>query len=354
MFLFQIDSRNGNGVCHRKIKAARENVIIKLVTMQNTGVQMADVTSTLQGVHVTARDPDQPADQVGKSSMSGPHPSSEQVRDIGTPLTGTYTTEFSSRHPSDKKDGLYEVQRMVTLPDDRVVVLDFLNYKLKLFSADYQYQGCIQFDANTGPLGLTVINQSTVAVSSTDNNTITLYNVQADRLKKSKQIRCQVKDGGRLFDTSYGENVFVCLVYHYKRSQRSVDIITMSGQAKEITRENGRWSLGHHVKAGDGDCFYVTSGDPDLVSCFSYDGRQLWSVSTDKAYKGITLARGMIFAVLYKEGKVCQISLDGRRYDNDVLHGLTHPYTACYQRQRNRLLVSCNREGEPIKVYKLD
>ncbi|OWF46164.1 uncharacterized protein LOC110456069 isoform X2 [Mizuhopecten yessoensis] len=264
------------------------------------------------------------------------------------PIKGVYCTKFSSRIISDTKEGSYMVQRMVTLPNDRVIVLDRDNTKLKLFSSEYKFMHSVCVSGF--PVGLTVVDESTVAVSDESTNCIALYTVH-NIVNKSASIQCG-REGGYLMDISYSNHHFICLKFNYADKVRTIERVSMTGQRETVFKGQEWCDIGYHVIARE-NRFYTTECVRDTVRCMTYDGKVLWKRKTPFGPMGITVVRGTLCVVALTKGVVCQLSLDGERYDHQVIQGVTKPYIycICYQSVRKRLLVSSSIPGEPIKVY---
>ncbi|XP_021375195.1 uncharacterized protein LOC110464341 [Mizuhopecten yessoensis] len=267
------------------------------------------------------------------------------------PLKALFERDFSSRVPGDRKNRLIEIQRIVTLPDDRVVVLDKENKKVKLFDADLNLKHYSNVDED--PVGLTVIDKSTLAVSDKKTNCITLYTVHNNTLQRYKSVSFD-KEGWDLYDISYKNQHFLCLSCNESGQKSGIDMVDMAGHRNMIVEEDGNYDLGSHVVAGNRRCFYVSDYYKDQVRCITYAGEQLWTVATPTGPRGLTLVREKLCVVSVVEGMVLQTSMDGNMSDQLLVQGLVHPRCICFQEQRNTFLVAHDQADALIKMYKIE
>ncbi|XP_033762653.1 uncharacterized protein LOC117344114 [Pecten maximus] len=278
--------------------------------------------------------------------------STESIRDAPeVPLKASYCNNFSSRVPGDRKNRLIEIQRIVTLSDDRIVVLDKENSKLKLFDADLNFKHCSNMDED--PVGLTVVDNWTLAVSDKKTNCITLYAVHKNTLQKYKSISVD-KECWNLYDISYKNQVFICLACNESEQRCSIDLVDMTGHRDRVIEEDGNYDLGSHIVAGTRNSFYVSDYYKDQVRCITYTGEQLWTVATPAGPRGLTLVRDKLCVVSVVEGMVLQVSMDGTMSDQLLVQGLVHPRCICFQKQRNTFLVAHDQADALIKTYKIE
>ncbi|XP_021363847.1 uncharacterized protein LOC110457077 [Mizuhopecten yessoensis] len=295
----------------------------------------------------------------GREPPGNPSPSKESKKDSKTktsrPLKAVYCLQFSTKIPFDFHHGMSEVQKMVTLPNDSVVALDRANRKLKLFSADLEFLHYA--DVGVAPAGLTVIKNSTVAVSSGDmKNHITLFKVDDNTLQRTKDIEWE-HENYAVCDITYADHHFVCLTSKYQSTGKSeicVERIDTDGKRRTVFTENGNAHLGYNLISGSGNYFYICDCYKNKVRCMSYEGKLLWETETSRGPLGIALVKENILVSSFAEGVVSQISLDGHMYKSPVIQELAKPGSICYQRKRKRLLVSRSDTGNPIRVYTID
>lgn len=287
-------------------------------------------------------------------STPPPDPPYEEDADTGTTATATYESSFST----DTGRNAHEIQRMVTLRDDRIVVLDSVNNILQVFTEDDQYLLRIEDHPN----GLTVVDEHSVAVSHVGHrqSQIILYTLSTNSNKNyTFRIKCG-RDGGHLFDISSvgcvnggGGLHFVCLRHDINTKKRRIETIDSSGKIKKIVKEKGQFMFSDHI-VGDGNCFYVSSGNPNQVRCFSLTGREMWNIPLRSMPYGMTLVRGFLWFTLYAQGMVCQVASDSSYEDVVVkIEGLTKPHSIAFQERRNKLLVSGFKRKQLIHVYSL-
>ncbi|XP_033749407.1 uncharacterized protein LOC117334077 [Pecten maximus] len=265
------------------------------------------------------------------------------------PITGAYCTKFSSKIEEDTKEGNYVVQRMVALPDDRVIVLDRDNIKLKLFSSTYHFLHSVGLGGV--PVGLTVVNASSVAVSDETTNCITLYAIQDNTIQTSTSLQCGM-DNGYLLDIAYSKQHFICLKWDFANRIRTVERVSMTGHRQTVVQIQDWCDIGYHIIAMD-NCYYTTECASDQVRCMTYDGKQLWKKRTPLGPMGMTTVNRTLCVVSLTKGVVSQLSLDGTIYGHNILQNVTKPYIycICYQNLRKRLLVSCSEREAPIMVF---
>ncbi|XP_033762117.1 uncharacterized protein LOC117343746 [Pecten maximus] len=271
---------------------------------------------------------------------------------MSRPLNAVYSLQFSTKIPFDFHHGMSEVQKIVTLPNDSVVALDRANRKLKLFSADLQFLHYV--DVGVAPAGLTVVSNSTVAVSSGDiKNHLTLYKTEDNALYQVKVIEWE-HENYAVCDITYTDRHFVCLTSKYQNtgeSEISVERIDMDGKRNTVFTEKGNAHLGYNLMSGNDGCFYICDCYKNKVRCMSSEGKLLWEVETSRGPLGIAMVAGSILVSSFAEGLVCQITPERQMCSSPVIKDLTKPGSICYQKKRKRLLVSRSDTGNPIRVY---
>lgn len=270
-------------------------------------------------------------------------------------LSATHTTSFPFTIPSDSDRGAFKHNRVTTLPDDRVVVLDRNNNKLKLFSPDYQFLHHVTIPGR-GPFGidyangLTSVDKSTVAVSCGGTyNCVNMYSVDTTGLQLIKSLRRRDKSGD-LLDIAYTNNAFICLISHNFEFARTIELLGTGRHKRTILKEKGLFSVYTDIIAGEQNRFYVSYNYPNLIRCFSFEGTQLWNVSAPTGVAGMALVAGRLCVIL-ENGIMRTVSLEGHVCSDFNMMLPFIPDCMCYQKQANRLIVTyCPRYGR-IRVF---
>lgn len=97
---------------------------------------------------------------------------------------------------------------------------------------------------------------------------------------------------------------------------------------------------------------YYTQHDPDLVTCCTVDGYEVWQISTTGKPYGITIGKyGFVFVVLKTSKKVIAINSNGNITRDLISYSeYDSPFAVDYDLERDKLLVVKDTTGL-LEIY---
>ncbi|XP_033730077.1 transcription intermediary factor 1-beta-like [Pecten maximus] len=267
-----------------------------------------------------------------------------EVKEIG---------KFNIKIPSDKDNCC--ARGVVYLPCDQIVVSDYNNKKLKLFTDKGQLLD--ELSIRGRPNDLCLVDNNTVAVAVSGPGGIHVVKVEASKLSMSSEIRMSngedcygiTRTDGRFIVGTYGGGVYS---------------VTQDGVADLLHQYNSTcWSLTHDSVKGDTlvSVYSDTMGDV-VVSRLSADKRHtdVMKVGVVSRPRVIDVDReGNIYVCGYKSHNVVQMSGDGTHV-RELLSsdGIKYPWAISINGNRfvvTRHLNSFRGEDEDnyIRVFQL-
>lgn len=218
-------------------------------------------------------------------------------------ISVSYKSKINVR--TDKDDEPSFITGVIFLEDDRIVVTDNSNYKIKLFESDGKF---VTEVCHVRPFGLTLVGQTDIAV--TESGCIKFFQVHPNKIKLDKSYNCEWK----IFTPRTLQISSSLRGLHYKKSQ----FVVCSGDDKDkhviIFDQDGQnqrhfWKdehfCGNMFKNPWYCCFsdelnevYITDGIgiSGCVMCLSYHGKKKWEYLCEMPRGIATVGDHILFA----------------------------------------------------------
>ncbi|OWF53694.1 tripartite motif-containing protein 2-like [Mizuhopecten yessoensis] len=267
--------------------------------------------------------------------------SERRVKEIG---------KFSTKSLSDKQNSY--ARGVVYVPSAQIIVSDFYNKKLKLFTDKGQYLDELNVRGN--PWDMCLVNNNTVAVALSSPGCVNLIEVKASKLSLTSTIKVlndkncygiAHKDGKLVVGTGGGE------VYSLRQDGAAGLVYKYSNTCRSLT---------HDIKRRDTlvSVNNITQGNV-AVSRLSFDTRRtdVLHVGVVKGAMGIDVdMEGNIYVCGFDSHNVVQISMDGTHV-RELLTSSDGMVKPCAIAVRGNTFVVTNNsttnESNYIRVFQL-
>ncbi|CAC5374118.1 unnamed protein product [Mytilus coruscus] len=234
------------------------------------------------------------------------------------------------------------IRACVALPECKVIILDYIQYQLLLFSEDGIFiRKVISFTA--GPWDACYVMKNTVAVTLGDANQTAIVDIEKgtiiQTIKLSHYCNGVASDGKTLIISSDHDQ------------STTVNLNDMSHTILEGVRASS-------VSFFQGN-IYVSIFKGNEVSCYKSTGNLLWTFIHDDLYfpRGLALDKnGFVYIACKEENCIVVVSPDGKTCKTILSEddGIVDPYAIDINRETGTMIVSSDDSlCETIYVYKI-
>ncbi|XP_021340390.1 uncharacterized protein LOC110441539 [Mizuhopecten yessoensis] len=244
--------------------------------------------------------------------------------DLANPMSERRVKEigkFNIKSPSDKQNSY--ARGVMCMPSAQIVVSDFYNKKLKLFTDKGQYLNEVIVRGN--PLDMCLVNKNTIAVAVSSPGCVHLMKVKASKLSLTSAIN--VSNGKNCYGITHTDGRLVV-----GTGEGEVYSVTQNGAADLLYRYNNTCrSLTHDIKKGDTLVSVNNTNPGDVaVSRLSADKRRtdVAKVGVVREARGIDVDReGNIYVCGGESNNIVQMSGDGTHVRELLTSsdGITYP-----------------------------
>ena len=263
--------------------------------------------------------------------------------------TITFLAKYNVRLPEDKSK--CEIVGAAFLADDRVVIADMNNKKLKLF--DPKFAKAQSVTLTSEPRGVTVISPTEIAVTLPDESKIQLVSTHK-KLTTTRSILTSLPCYGITKNTN--QELVVLCDDGFKTT--AIQVLDLDGKDLKTLKMNQRghvmlknpWDLAVNL---DGQQVCVT--DRGKLVCIDLEGNHVFQYADEN----LVNARGVVVDELGRyyvcgtgSGNVHQVSADGKKTsvilgDSDV----SAPQAAAYHKSKRLLLLTSVSEDN-VYMYR--
>ncbi|KAL3857538.1 hypothetical protein ACJMK2_012193 [Sinanodonta woodiana] len=266
---------------------------------------------------------------------------------------------FKARTLSDRENCILTGATM--LMDGRIVLVDQMMRKLKLFDAEYRWIGEKVLPAR--PYDVTYVNEREVAVTFPREKKIQVYAVRQNDFLPIFTINVAAKCWG----LSYSSTVKRFAVCCYTQPP-CIKIISRSEgrEMKALSRDKNGVELFYfpdYVAFDNaGRNLYVTDKYRKSVISLTSEGDKRWELNYSmlKNPRGIAVHGNRVFVAGSRSHNILLMTTEGEIIGDIILEGITFPNKICLTSTADRLLVTqyqgtlIDTERNSVKVFRLD
>ncbi|XP_063420501.1 uncharacterized protein LOC134705707 [Mytilus trossulus] len=271
-----------------------------------------------------------------------------QVQVEKGPHSGTFLHEFMSSAPGDKE--LTRVRGIVLLFDGRIIIADYKNRSLKLFSREMKFE--MAKDIKDDPRGMVASAYDNVIVTFADKKEIRIYEIENKKIRTKKKVNVKEKP----YSIAYNKDHFAVehgegedgTIRIYDQHIREIFIIPGS------TRSFGQFT-GNTIRLAldlSKYVIFVVDIAKELVHCVDFKGGLIWTVKVGSP-RGIVFHNNMLFVASSTENKIIQMNaVDGIVYSMlDEDNRIRRPRYIAYNPDSKKMAVEI--DGNHIKLYNI-
>ncbi|XP_063414739.1 uncharacterized protein LOC134696739 [Mytilus trossulus] len=271
-----------------------------------------------------------------------------QVQVEKGPYSGMFAHEFMSSAPGDKE--VTRVRGIVILSDGRIIVADYKNRSLKLYSSELKFE--MAKDIKEDPRGMAASANDFVVVTIADKKEIKIYKVEHNKIRTHKTIKVKEKP----YSIGYNKDHFA--VEHGEGEDGTIRIYDQNIREMCVipgnTRHFGQFT-GNTIRLAldyTKQVIFVVDIVKDSVHCVDFKGGLIWTVKVGSP-RGIVFHNNILFVASSAEHKIIQMNaVDGLVYSMlDEDNRIKRPRYIAYNPDLRKLAVEI--DGNHIKLYNI-
>ena len=239
----------------------------------------------------------------------------------------------------------------------RVVVVDQVHRKIKLFDNEYRWVGERVLSAR--PYDIAALSGNEIAVTLPREKRFLLMQVR----ESDFTILAAIQTGAKCWGIAYSNYMLAVCCYE---SPPSIKLMSRDGRELKVISKD---SVGHNlfffpeyvVLDRTASCMYVTDRYKKTVIAVSTQGDKLWEIRYDglKQPKGICLHGNRLFVAGCKSHNIIMINTDGEILGDVIVEGVSNPHKLLLAPGSDKLLVTqyamtlIDVERNTVKVFSL-
>ena len=239
----------------------------------------------------------------------------------------------------------------------RIVVVDQVHRKIKLFDRDYHWIGERVLSAR--PYDIAALSGNEIAVTLPREKRFLLMQVR----ETDFTILAAIQTGAKCWGIAYSNYMLAVCCYE---SPPSIKLMSRDGRELKVISKD---SVGHNlfffpeyvVLDRTASSMYVTDRYKKTVIAVSTQGEKLWEIRYDglKQPKGICLHGNRLFVAGCKSHNIIMINTDGEILGDVIIEGVSNPHKILLAPGSDKLLVTqyamtlIDVERNTVKVFSL-
>lgn len=256
-----------------------------------------------------------------------------------------YDQKFTVTETNDENP--VKIIRMLVLEDDRIIVSDFGNKTLKLYSDDYKFINSLVL--TFPPQGMCYVEKNTIAVAFVSN--VEFLKIIGDKfIKLPRDMTFPVKF---LNDVTYiGDGEFILSCEDRDRdSNKAMYLEKINEQSKQtnLLKEKDTLTINSFLHSHTNNI--VLFGRRDLLRCFNISGVPRWELKII-SLRGIVSYKNDLLVVSYRDNAVYKVSRAGDLKKEPIINRVPNPEVICHQKNRKRILIS-ESSSDVVHVYQI-
>lgn len=269
---------------------------------------------------------------------------------VGVLGNGTLSAEREQQFPfrSGTEPLRFCVTGITCLPDDRIVMIDEFNDKMKVF--DKAYNLIMKETLVACALDMTYVNENFVALAC--EKEIHFYDIQRRGIKKLSRV-FKMKEyvlGISYYMNRYAlacEDKVIRILDGLGHETCAIPYDVAFGRPMDI--------VNYIVLNPEENMVYVSDYLQERVICMNFSGRYLWEHKLESRPSGLCVVRDQLLVAMSDIDSVQAISGDGSRIYNLLTpeDNLFRPHLLAYQERKRRLIITNDEHKNSIEVCKI-
>ena len=268
---------------------------------------------------------------------------------------GKIETFFKVRTAQDRDNCCITGAEFVS--GSRIVVVDQVHRKIKLFDRDYRWIGERVLSAR--PYDIAALSGNEIAVTLPREKRFLLMQVR----ETDFTILAAIQTGAKCWGIAYSNYMLAVCCYE---SPPSIKLMSRDGRELKVISKD---SVGHNlfffpeyvVLDRTASSMYVTDRYKKTVIAVSTQGEKLWEIRYDglKQPKGICLHGNRLFVAGCKSHNIIMVNTDGEILGDVIIEGVSNPHKILLAPGSDKLLVTqyamtlIDVERNTVKVFSL-